>query len=68
MPFLFSSNLNFFEKLRLVGGERQPIPEDGLCHISIKNDKRKTAKVVSLLRLSEIKTLLCRYLTSTFGA
>jgi len=35
----------------LDGGERQPTPEIGLRLILTKNDKRKTTKSVSPLRL-----------------
>lgn len=61
-----SSNLNFFEKSRLAGGERHPTPETGLSHIPAKNDIRKTAKAVMPLRFKESLFLLCRDLTSTF--
>ena len=61
-----SSNLIFFEKSRLVGGERHPTPETGLSHIPAKNDIRKTAKAVMPLRFKESLFLLCRDLTSTF--
>jgi len=61
-----SSNLNFFEKSRLAGGERHPTPETGLSHIPAKNDKRKTARAVTPLRFRESLFLLCRDLASTF--
>ena len=60
------SNLNFFEKSRLAGGERHPMPEIALRRISTKSDKRKTAKAVIPLRFKESLFLLCRDLTSTF--
>ena len=38
------SNLNFFEKSRLVGGERHPTLKNSLCRVLTKKDNKKSAK------------------------
>jgi len=57
---------DFFEKYRLKGGERHPMPQIDLLQRSAKNDKRKTAKADAPLRFIDIIVLICGNLTSTF--
>ena len=47
------------------GGERQPTPTADLRRVPLKNDKQKTAKVVTPLRLQEKSIPFDRNMVST---